>query len=154
VPLLTLRAQHPDLPQDHPDNYDPQGTNRWPEGQAAFREVNERYQREMTRISHRLLEVFALGFGLQPTALNHMFEPSHTSFLRLNYYVSGCWVGLMAPTHGSVSLHALQPSTHAIFEPQLCLPAAYAAHHSSTLRPGCGPTLALPPCNAVGAVDC
>lgn len=44
--------------------------------------------REMTRVSFRLLEVFALGLGLDPKALDHMFEPSHTSFLRLNYYVS------------------------------------------------------------------
>jgi isopenicillin N synthase-like dioxygenase len=52
------------------------------------REVNEAYIREMSRVSFKLLEVFALGLGLQPTALHHMFQPSHTSFLRLNYYVS------------------------------------------------------------------
>jgi isopenicillin N synthase-like dioxygenase len=59
---------------------------------AAFavccREVNERYMREMARVSFRLLEVFALGLGLQPRALDSIFQPSHTSFLRLNYYVS------------------------------------------------------------------
>lgn len=44
--------------------------------------------REMTRISFRLLEVFALGLGLPPRALDSMFQPAHTSFLRLNYYVS------------------------------------------------------------------
>jgi isopenicillin N synthase-like dioxygenase len=43
--------------------------------------------REMSRVSFRLLEVFALGLGLQPHALDAMFQPSHTSFLRLNYYV-------------------------------------------------------------------
>jgi isopenicillin N synthase-like dioxygenase len=52
------------------------------------REVNERYMREMARVSFRLLEVFALGLGLQPRALDSIFQPSHTSFLRLNYYVS------------------------------------------------------------------
>lgn len=51
------------------------------------REVNERYMREMTRISFRLLELFALGLGLPPRALDSMFQPAHTSFLRLNYYV-------------------------------------------------------------------
>lgn len=79
-------VQHPNLPDDHPDNFDPQGNNRWPEGHPEFREANERYMREMTRVSFRLLEVFALGLGLDPKALDHMFEPSHTSFLRLNYY--------------------------------------------------------------------
>lgn len=57
----------------------------------ACREVNEQYIREMSRVSFRLLEVFALGLGLQPRALDHMFQPSHTSFLRLNYYVRVGW---------------------------------------------------------------
>lgn len=65
-------------------------------GLCLCREVNERYIQEMARVSFRLLEVFALGLGLKPKALHPMFEPSHTSFLRLNYYVSGlcllCWI--------------------------------------------------------------
>lgn len=55
------------------------------------REVNVRYMREMSRVSFKLLELFALGLGLQPRALDSMFQPSHTSFLRLNYYVSVAW---------------------------------------------------------------
>lgn len=79
-------VQNSDLPPDHPENFDPQGNNRWPQEYPRFREVNERYMREMARVSFRLLEVFALGLGLQPRALDSIFQPSHTSFLRLNYY--------------------------------------------------------------------
>lgn len=50
------------------------------------RPINQRYFTEMSRISFRLLEVIATGLGLQPTALHGLFAPSHTSFLRLNYY--------------------------------------------------------------------
>jgi isopenicillin N synthase-like dioxygenase len=40
----------------------------------------------MSRISLKLLEVISIGLGLEPTALHGLFRPSHTSFLRLNYY--------------------------------------------------------------------
>lgn len=50
------------------------------------RNINERYFQEVTRVAFRLLEVFAIGLGLEPTALHHLFQPTHTSFLRLNYY--------------------------------------------------------------------
>lgn len=52
----------------------------------ACRPINQRYFAEMARVSFRLLEVLAIGLGLQPTALHHLFQPSHTSFLRLNHY--------------------------------------------------------------------
>eukprot|EP00879_Flechtneria_rotunda_P009471 GHRR01009914.1.p1 GENE.GHRR01009914.1~~GHRR01009914.1.p1 ORF type:complete len:398 (+),score=78.90 GHRR01009914.1:2576-3769(+) len=77
---------NPGLPDDHSDNYDPQGVNRWPEVQHEFRETNQRYFREMSRVAFRLLEVFAMGLGLPHNALHHLFQPSHTSFLRLNCY--------------------------------------------------------------------
>lgn len=28
---------NPDLPDDHEDNYDPQGVNRWPQGHPDFK---------------------------------------------------------------------------------------------------------------------
>lgn len=77
---------NPQQPDDHADNYDPQGVNRWPTSYPDFKPINQRYFTEMSRISFRLLEVIATGLGLQPTALHGLFAPSHTSFLRLNYY--------------------------------------------------------------------
>jgi isopenicillin N synthase-like dioxygenase len=71
------------------------------------RGVNEAYIHEMSRVSFKLLEVFALGLGLQPTALHHMFQPSHTSFLRLNYYVSS---QLMDCTWSGLHLHMYDTS--------------------------------------------
>jgi isopenicillin N synthase-like dioxygenase len=50
------------------------------------RAINQRYFTEMSRVAFRLLEVIAIGLGLEPTALHSLFKPSHTSFLRLNYY--------------------------------------------------------------------
>jgi isopenicillin N synthase-like dioxygenase len=52
----------------------------------SYRDVNQRYFSEMSRVSFRLLEVISIGLGLEPTALHGLFKPSHTSFLRLNYY--------------------------------------------------------------------
>lgn len=40
----------------------------------------------MERVAFRLLEALALGLGLQAKALHPLFETTHTSFLRLNYY--------------------------------------------------------------------
>jgi len=83
--------------------------------------------REMTRVSFRLLEVFALGLGLDPKALDHMFEPSHTSFLRLNYYVS-----LTAPCN----------------TPTACLPGQDCGSPytqcTGTVLTGCGQKVDLP----------
>lgn len=76
---------------------------------VSCREVNERYMREMARVSFRLLEVFALGLGLPPRALDHMFLPAHTSFLRLNYYVSVVSVSVSLSASMSVNVDLNPP---------------------------------------------
>jgi len=77
---------HQELPDNHPENFDPQGVNRWPEGDQEFRSINEAYFKQMEHISFKLLEVFALGLGQPAKALYPLFDTQHTSFLRLNYY--------------------------------------------------------------------
>lgn len=50
------------------------------------RRVNEAFLQAASRASFRLLEVIALALGLPHDALHHLFMPSHSSRLRLNYY--------------------------------------------------------------------
>lgn len=79
----------PDLPDDHPDNVSEiEGWNQWPQGQAQFRREMGVWYDECTRLSFKLLEAFALGMGLPPDALHHLFQDGggHTAFMRLNYY--------------------------------------------------------------------
>lgn len=80
------RVPHPELPEDHPSNRTIDGYNRWPAGQPEFHAAMRAYYAEMERCSFRLLEAFCLGLGLPPSALHHLFQGQHTSFLRLNYY--------------------------------------------------------------------
>lgn len=44
----------------------------WP--QPEFKDVLTRYLEEMTRVSFKLLEAFALGLGLPANTLNPLFE--------------------------------------------------------------------------------
>ncbi len=60
--------------------------NRWPEFDPQFRNVMEDYRDACVRLSLRLLEAFCRGLGLPADFLNTNFHPSHTGFIRLNYY--------------------------------------------------------------------
>lgn len=60
--------------------------NRWPDGDATFRETLKGYRDACTRLSLKLLEAMCAGLGLPPSYLNDHFDPVHTGFVRLNYY--------------------------------------------------------------------
>lgn len=62
------------------------GANRWPAEEPVFREVLERYLKKVERVAFALTGAFAAGLGLPPRSLDHLFQPHHSAFLRLNYY--------------------------------------------------------------------
>jgi isopenicillin N synthase-like dioxygenase len=61
-------------------------SNQWPDSDNRFKEVMVEYLEECTSLSVRLVDAFAVGLGLEPSALTHLVAPQHTGFMRLNYY--------------------------------------------------------------------
>lgn len=70
------------------DGSDPiyQATNRWPDFDGTFRSCMTEYIEATMAVAMRLLEAFSIGLGLDAQALHGHFMPSHTSFVRLNFY--------------------------------------------------------------------
>ena len=60
--------------------------NRWPELDGRFRETMSEYRDAVTALSLELLEAFCVGLDLPADAMQSDFAPSHTGFIRLNYY--------------------------------------------------------------------
>ncbi|PQQ30479.1 isopenicillin N synthase family oxygenase [Photorhabdus luminescens] len=61
------------------------GPNQWPEDMPEFKETITTYYKSMQALAKRMVQVFAMAFGLSPDALDNYFrEP--TIFLRLQYY--------------------------------------------------------------------
>ena len=71
-----------------PENQGPLAgaTPRWPESLPQFRTTLPAYADECERVARRLLSAIGRNLGVPPEYLAGMFEPQHTSFLRLNYY--------------------------------------------------------------------
>lgn len=59
--------------------------NMWPEGNPDFKEGVLRYYREMEGLTEKLMELFAIGMGLEPSFLVEKFK-RHNSTLRLLHY--------------------------------------------------------------------
>ncbi len=59
---------------------------RWPEGMPGFRLSVMSYYRACEQIAFDLLGVICENLGTPADFLDHLFEPEHTSFVRLNYY--------------------------------------------------------------------
>jgi hypothetical protein len=62
------------------------GANRWPADEPALRKTVEQYMSKVERIAFALTGAFAAGLGMEEHALQHLFQPHHSAFLRLNYY--------------------------------------------------------------------
>jgi isopenicillin N synthase-like dioxygenase len=62
------------------------GDTPWPDEPAAFRAVMSAYAAACETLSQRLLAVLAGTLGITAETLLGRFEPSHSSFLRLNHY--------------------------------------------------------------------
>jgi isopenicillin N synthase-like dioxygenase len=61
------------------------GPNQWPENAAHFKKTITEYNEKMLVLARKMVQVFAVAFGLEPNALDHHFiKPS--TFLRLQYY--------------------------------------------------------------------
>lgn len=78
----------PRLPDDHAVNRTQDGWNQWPQapGGAEFRRVMTSYFDRLHGIALALLEAITTNLGARSEALVTDFQPSHSSFLRLNYY--------------------------------------------------------------------
>ena len=70
------------------DGRDPvyEAENRWPEGRDDFQTAMRDYRDACAELSLTLLEAMCSGLELSATFLNEHFTPSHTGFIRLNYY--------------------------------------------------------------------
>ncbi|PRW58404.1 2OG-Fe(II) oxygenase superfamily [Chlorella sorokiniana] len=60
--------------------------NQWPAGQPLFRDVMETYFGEMSRVSFKLLEAFCSALDIPLDSMHGLFDETHTSFMRLNFY--------------------------------------------------------------------
>jgi isopenicillin N synthase-like dioxygenase len=63
-----------------------EGATPWPREPARFEAVMRRYADACAELSARLLAILAQSLGVPEAALAGRFRPSHSSFLRLNYY--------------------------------------------------------------------
>ncbi|MEQ8859137.1 MAG: 2OG-Fe(II) oxygenase family protein [Pseudomonadales bacterium] len=59
---------------------------QWPEGLDGFRNALEDHRNHCERIAARLLRAIADALGSPADVLADAFRPTHTSFLRLNFY--------------------------------------------------------------------
>lgn len=59
---------------------------QWPQNLAGFRETINGHRAHCERIAMQLLEAIASRLGDNAGSIGDAFSPSHTSFLRLNYY--------------------------------------------------------------------
>lgn len=59
---------------------------QWPNTLPQFETTILDYSDECARVARHLLSAIGSNLGMAPDYLGRMFEPDHTSFLRLNYY--------------------------------------------------------------------
>lgn len=59
---------------------------QWPSNLHGFRSTIEQHRRHCERLASTLLQAIARALNTPTPALAAAFEPTHTSFLRLNYY--------------------------------------------------------------------
>lgn len=62
------------------------GATPWPLAQPAFQDAMRAHFKICEKLSRTMMEAICLSLDLQPESLAHSFQPSHTSFLRINYY--------------------------------------------------------------------
>jgi isopenicillin N synthase-like dioxygenase len=59
---------------------------QWPASLPSFKPAIQAYYDACSAVSMRILKAISLSLGMPADALDHCFQPEHTSFLRLNYY--------------------------------------------------------------------
>jgi isopenicillin N synthase-like dioxygenase len=59
---------------------------QWPSALPEFEPAIRAYYQACEKIALHLIDAIATNLGATPALLRREFEPSHTSFLRLNYY--------------------------------------------------------------------
>ena len=78
---------HPALPDHHPANHDRvNGYNLWPANLPGFRSTMLEYFTACESLGMQLIELFCLGLGAPADQISPAFHPSHTGFIRLNFY--------------------------------------------------------------------
>jgi isopenicillin N synthase-like dioxygenase len=83
-------ARYPELADDDPANWTPDGFNRWPDSRLCpgFRPIMQEHFQACEMVAFTLLGAIAKSLGVAPDAMTHDFVGLHTSFVRLNYYPS------------------------------------------------------------------
>lgn len=61
-------------------------TPQWPSDLPEFRRAVVAYTRSCEKLAYKLLAAISTNLGMAPGYLSRAFGPSHSSFLRLNYY--------------------------------------------------------------------
>ena len=89
---------------DYGPEYQDVQVPRWPDAIPAFQKCLMNYYQTCEQISFQLLETISINLSMPAEYLNHLFEPEHTSFARVNYYPNcpnpESPVGLTTPEHG------------------------------------------------------
>lgn len=81
------------------------GATPWPEAPADFAPVMRDWFGTMDRLSARLAERIGAGLGDAAGELARAFAPSHTSYLRLNFYPLGDPLGAETGTEADLGVH-------------------------------------------------
>lgn len=81
------------------------GATPWPDVPAAFAPVVRRYFEACAGVAARVTELVARSLGDRAGGLTSAFKPSHTSFLRLNYYPVDDPLGAAAEGGADLGIH-------------------------------------------------
>lgn len=81
------------------------GETPWPTVPAGFEPALRRYFRACEGVADRLMELVSQSLGTPEGEMHRLFEPSHTSFLRLNYYPVDDPLGAEAQDRAGLGIH-------------------------------------------------
>ena len=96
----------PDAAGMQADEGDPfRGVTPWPPTPIAFERVMRDWYQRMNLLSARLLALIGEGLGDSEGALQRAFAPSHTSYLRLNFYPLGDPLAAETGSHADLGIH-------------------------------------------------
>lgn len=77
---------------------------RWPDDMPSFKDEVLAYYSACESLAFRLLAAISENLAMPADFLNHLFEPEHTSFVRINYYPAcptpESPAGIATPAHG------------------------------------------------------
>ncbi len=89
-----------------PTSADPfAGRTPWPDSPARFEPALRAYFHACAEVAGRLMEKVSQSLGAPEGAMQQLFEPAHTSFLRLNFYPVDDPLGAEAAAAADLGIH-------------------------------------------------